>query len=105
MDYFGHVYFGPNEKERQRKFLETMNSAAIIQISDEDLENIYREDIQMPRYGSDNHFVLHGEEEKNRFGYVMDAFFSDKKYELTDEPASEEFREWLEKKNARKTSP
>ena len=105
MDYFGHVYFGPNEKERQRKFLETMNSAAIIQLSEEDLDRLYSEDIQMPRYGSDNHFVLHGEEEKNRFGYVMDAFFSDKKYELTDEPASEEFKEWLEKKNARKTSP
>lgn len=98
MDYYGHVYFGPDEKERQRKFLKTMNSAAIIQLSDEELERIYEEYIPTPKFGYDNHFVLHGEEEKNRFRYVMDAFFSDKEYEITDEPASEEFKEWLDEK-------
>ena len=105
MDYYGHVYFGPDEKERQRKFLETMNSAGIIQLSDEELDRIYKDDISTPKFGCDNHFVLHGEEEKKRFGYVMDAFFSDKKYNLTEEPASKEFKEWLDKKNALKTSP
>lgn len=105
MDYYGHVYFEPDEKERQRKFLETMNSAGIIQLSDEELDRIYKDDISTPKLGCDNHFVLHGDEEKNRFRYVMDAFFSDKDYKITEDPASKEFKEWLEKKNALKTSP
>lgn len=102
MDYFGHVHFGPNEKEAQRKFLEIMNSAAIIQISDDDLDQMYAEDMQSP-YGSDNHLVLHGEEQKKRFGYVMGAFFPNKDYDITEEPGSKEFQDWLDRKRTKNT--
>lgn len=105
MDYFGHVHFGPDERQRQMDFLLAMNGAEIIQVSREEIRNWYEEDTKHNAPGCDNHFVLHGEEEKNRFKYVMDAFFSDKEYEITEEPGSKEFKEWLEKKNARKTSP
>ena len=104
MDYFGHVYFGPNEREKQREFLLAMNGAEIIQISKEEVDEWYREDIQHNAPGCDNHFVLHGEEQKKRFGYVMDTFFPNKHYDVTEEPGSKEFSNWLKKKGALKTS-
>lgn len=98
MDYFGHVHFGRDEREQQREFLLAMNGAEIIQISREEIENWYAEDVFHNSPGCDNHVVLHGEAQKNRFRYIMDAFFPKKKYEITEEPGSLEFRNWLEKK-------
>ena len=105
MNYYAHVHFNRNEHDKQRKFLQLMNSTEIIKLSKEEIDNIYNEDILTNAPGADNHLVLHGEEEKKRFGYAMGAFFPEKDYEITEAPGSPEFEDWLKKKGALKTSP
>ena len=97
MDKYATVNFNRNEREQQRDFLLAMNGAEIIQISREDVENWYKEDTML-NTGCDNHIVLHDDEEVNRFKYVMQTFFGNKEYKITEEPESEEFKRWIERK-------
>ena len=100
MDKFASVYFGPDEREGQRDFLLAMNGAEIIQISRDQVNDWYNEDVQRGLPGCENHLVLHGEEEVNRFGYVMKTFFPNNEYKITDDPGSKEFKDWLRKKRS-----
>ena len=97
MDKFARVRFKADEMEQQRDFLLAMNGAEIIQIAKSDVDRWYEEDMRHVTGGYENNLVLHDEEEEKRFQYVMKAFFPDKKYEITDEPRSKEFKSWLEK--------
>lgn len=105
MNYYAHVHFSKQERDQQRSFLQLMNSIEVIQVSQEEIDDWYKEDVERDLPGYNNHLVLHGDEEKDRFRYSMDAFFPLKEYQITDEPGSKEFKEWLEKKDAQKTSP
>lgn len=104
MDKFAAVYFGRDEREGQRDFLLAMNGAEIIQVSKEDVDQWYKEDIERGLPGCENHLVLHGEEEMNRFIYVMRTFFPNKEYKITDDPQSKEFSDWLRKKRNEQTN-
>ena len=97
MDKFAHVYFGPEEANRQREFLLAMNNVGIIRMSRDEIEEWYERDLKA-HTGSDNQLVLHGEEEVKRFELVMQTFFKEKKYEVTDRPGSKEFKKWLDRK-------
>ena len=96
-NYFAHVFFGRNEKEGQRDFLRALNGAEIIFVSKEEIDEWYNEDVSRD-LGNENHIVLHGEEEKNRFRYIMDTFFPKKEYQITDDPENQSFQNWLKKK-------
>ena len=97
-DKYATVVFKHGEREKQREFLLAMNGAELIQVSREDIENWFKEDTSLGDPGCENHIVLHGDEEVNRFAYVMGAFFSNREYLITDAPNSEEFKNWLESK-------
>lgn len=99
MDRYATVVFTRDEREKQREFLLAMNGAEIIQVSKEDVDEWYKEDTSIGDPGCENHIVLHGDEEVNRFKCVMNTFFPAKEYLITDEPGSKEFKDWLERKN------
>ena len=77
-----------------------MKDSGIIQVSKEDVDRWYEEDTERDLPGCENHLVLHGEEEINRFIYVMRTFFPNKEYKITDDPQSKEFSDWLRKKRS-----
>ncbi len=103
MDRYASVSFGRDEKEKQRLFLLAMNGAEIIQVSREDIENWYKEDVRLNN-GCNNRIVLHNDEEVNRFIYVMRTFFEGVPYKIESNPNDEMFKEWLEKKKKKENS-
>ena len=100
MDQFVSVYFGPNEREKQREFLLAMNGVGIIQVTQDEIEHWFQEDVKANAPGCTNNIVLHNADERQRFIHVMDIFFPNKEYKITDAPGTKEFKEWLERKNA-----
>lgn len=96
MDRYAKVSFGRDEKEKQRDFLHAMNGAEIIQVSEEDIDRWYEEDMQM-NTGCNNCIVLHNDEEENRFRNVMKTFFKGVPYKISDDPDNEVFKVCVEK--------
>lgn len=106
MDQYATVVFTRDEREKQREFLLAMDGAEIIQISKEDVDRWYKEDSAIGDPGCENHIVLHGDEEVNRFKCVMKTFFPDRNYYISEEPGSKEFKEWLfRRENREKNTP
>lgn len=101
MDYFAHVNFSATEPNTQRNFLIAMNGAGIIQLTREEIDEWYDEDVRLNR-PSENHLVLHGEEEKDRFENIMATLFKEKTYSVTSTPESKEFADWLKRKAKKK---
>ena len=96
MDRYAKVSFGRDEKEKQRDFLLAMNGAEIIQVSEEDIDRWYEEDVKI-NTGCNNCIVLHSDEEVNRFRNVMKTFFKGVPYKISDDPDNEVFKECIEK--------
>ena len=96
MDRYVRVSFGRDEKEKQRDFLLAMNGAEIIQVSEEDIDRWYEEDVKM-NTGCNNCIVLHNDEEENRFRNVMRTFFKGVPYKISDDPDNEVFEVCVEK--------
>ena len=97
MDRFVSVYFAPGEEAELRKFYHGMNGLEIISFSQDEL-NRSVEEFQKMKVGVENELVLHGIEEVNRFRFFMKAFLPDKKFTITNEPGSKEFKQWLDSK-------
>lgn len=98
MEKYAAVYFGPGEGENLRKFYHGMNGLEIIQLSQDEL-NRSVEEFEYMKVGVNNELVLHGEEQVNSFQFFMKAFMPDKEFEISDQPGSKEFKEWLDNKN------
>lgn len=101
MDRYVHIYFGPDEMKDQREFLNAMNGIGIITIPKEDID-IHMKDFEREHTGVENHLVLHGDEEYERFLLIMKTFFPEKKYyRITEKPDDASFAKWLAEKKER----
>ena len=103
MDKFAKLYFHPGEADLQRQFLLAMNGAEIIQISEEEVDRWYQEELnQEIQAGCENTIVLHNDEEVNRFKYVMRTFFKDRSYDILDEPVTDQDKNVYQRLNERR---
>ena len=96
LEKYARVHFTSEEADDQRDFLLAMNNVGIITISREDIDECYREFIEKG-IGSVNCLVLHGEEQIQKFTYLMRYFFPGKEYDLSDEPFNKAFSDFVEK--------
>ena len=97
--YYAKVEFGADllEKQMERDLLRALNGVQIIEVKKEDIDRWYEEECtKNPLLPSTDRFVLHGEEQKERFGYIMKTFFSGKDYVILEKPDDEGFQKWLD---------
>lgn len=99
---YASVYFSLEELDAYRNFLLAMNGLHIIEISREEIEENIRY-LQLACTGTNNRLVLHNDAEVSSFKNIMKAFFPNKEYQITDDPADKAFAEWLENKKKRLT--
>ena len=80
--YKAIVKFGKNDKITQKSFLEAMNGARLIQVSQEWIDIWYKDDTIYNPNEYENSIVLHNDEELERFKLVMKTFFSEILYQI-----------------------
>lgn len=93
---YAHLHFKADEAETYRDFLLATDNVGIITISRNDIEAEYA-DFVRDKLGRDVRIVLHGDEEENRFRYLMRYFFPGMEYQIDDEPIDDKEAAFVER--------
>ena len=100
MNKYARIDFGPDDAEKKRQILNTLNGTQIITVAKEDIDRWYEEDVRI-KLPETYRIALHNKEECERFESLMKAFFPEVEYEITNESKNDPFKKWVEKNSSR----
>ena len=82
MPYRVDISFGKDDAARYRSFLGMMNGLELINLSQEDIDQIYK-DYMAEKKQVDSRITIDTWEKKNRFLLAMKTFFPDKEFRIS----------------------